>query len=94
MQSILYTEILLRQSTNGKEMGEKKPISIHISYLCKGHINDVFNFPDLEDILIFVCKYRTYNRDSHLHYPSLSAEVTFISILSSQHDLQDLNNCL
>lgn len=72
----------------------EKSISVPISYLCKGHINEFLNFPDLEDILIFVYMYKTYGRYYHLHHQSLSAGITFINIVSSQHDLQELNNCL
>lgn len=82
----------MRQSRNGKEM--KKSFSVPISYLCKGHINEFLNFPDLEDILFFVYKYRTYGRGNHLHHQSLSAGMTFVNIVSSQCDLQELNNCL
>lgn len=72
----------------------EKSISVPISYLHKEHINEFLNFPDLEDILIFFYKYRTYGRDNHLHHQSLSAGITFINVVSSQHDLQKLNNCL
>jgi len=65
----------------------EKSINVHINYLYKGHINEFLNLPDLEDILIFVSKYRTDGRDNHLHHQSLSAGITFINIVSSQHDL-------
>lgn len=49
----------------------------------KRHINKFLKFPDLEDVLIFVYKYRTCCRANHLHHQSLSARITFINIVLS-----------
>lgn len=70
-----------RSSWDSQQMGKKWKMHQRThQLLINGHINEFLNFPDLEDILIFVSKYRTYGRGNHLHHQSFSAEITFINI--------------
>lgn len=75
---------ILRYPQDSQQMEEKwKKLSAYLSAtICKRQVNELLKFPNLEDILISVYKYRTYGKANHLHHQCLSAR-TFSTLLAA-----------